>query len=127
MAGNAKDLEFLNYDFTNREAKLAFVWSKSRVIDEVKSREKIHRMNFYDFMEGFLRVAQLKPLPVVPGDLDRLVMTKALKEPALRQWLTLSVSKGEKGAESGGEAIKRVGSAANARASHQASDPGQTD
>jgi hypothetical protein len=88
-----KDLEFLNYDFTNREAKLAFVWAKSRVIDEVKSREKIHRMTFYDFMEGLLRVAQLKPLPVVPADLDRLVVTKALKEPTLRHWLTLSVSK----------------------------------
>jgi hypothetical protein len=84
-----KDLDFFNYDFTSREGKLAFVWSKSRVIDEVKGREKIHRMNFYDFLEGLLRIAQLKSLPS-PEDITKLYMSKEIKEESLAAWISVS-------------------------------------
>ena len=47
-----KDIGFINRDFTQREARLAFVWSKSRVIDEVEGRDKIFHANYYDFMES---------------------------------------------------------------------------
>ena len=84
-----KDFDLFNYDFTSREAKLAYVWSKSRIIDEVKGREKIHRMNFFDFMEGLLRIAQLKPLPA-PEDITKLFMSKEIKEDNLYAWVTIS-------------------------------------
>ena len=84
-----KDLDLFNYDFTSREGKLAYVWSKSRVIDEVKDREKIHRMNFFDFMEGLLRIAQLKPLPS-PKDITKLYMAKEIKEDSLYAWVTIA-------------------------------------
>ena len=58
-----RDMDFLNSDFTQREAKLAFVWSKTRVIDEVSNRNKIWFMSFFDFLESLTRLSQLKNLP----------------------------------------------------------------
>ena len=84
-----KDMDFFNYDFTSREAKLAYVWSKSRVIDEVKGRESIHRMNLFDFMEGLLRIAQLKPLPA-PEDITKLFLSKEIKEENLWSWMNVA-------------------------------------
>ena len=84
-----KDIDLFNYDFTSREGKLAYVWSKSRVIDEVKGREKIHRMNFYDFVEGLLRIAQLKALPA-PEDIMKLYFTKEIKEESLHAWINVA-------------------------------------
>ena len=34
-----RDIKFFNEDFTMREGRLAYVWSKTKVIDEVASNE----------------------------------------------------------------------------------------
>ena len=46
-------------------------------------------MNFYDFLEGLLRIAQLKSLPS-PEDITKLYMSKEIKEESLAAWISVS-------------------------------------
>ena len=85
-----RDMDFLNSDFTQREAKLAFVWSKARVIDEVQNRSKIMLMSFLDFLECMLRLAQLKNMPA-EEDLQKMASMRLLKTPTYLSYLKASV------------------------------------
>ena len=85
-----RDMDFLNSDFTQREAKLAFVWSKTRVIDEVANRNKIWFMNFYDFLESLTRLSQLKNMPS-DEDLQRMATMRVIKLPTYLAYLKASV------------------------------------
>jgi hypothetical protein len=85
-----RDMDFLNSDFTQREAKLAFVWSKVRVIDEVQNRSKIMLMSFLDFLECMLRLAQLKNMPA-EEDLQKMASMRLLKTPTYLSYLKASV------------------------------------
>ncbi len=85
-----RDMDFLNSDFTQREAKLAFVWSKTRVIDEVSNRNKIWFMSFFDFLESLTRLSQLKNLPS-NEDLQRMATMRVIKLPTYLAYLKASV------------------------------------
>ena len=85
-----RDMDFLNSDFTQREAKLAFVWSKVRVIDEVASRSKIMLMSFLDFLECLLRLSQLKNMPS-QEDLQKMATMRVIKLPTYLAYLKASV------------------------------------
>ena len=50
-------------DFTRREARLAFVWAKMRVKDELTNRFKHTHMNFTDFLEALSRASEMMTLP----------------------------------------------------------------
>ena len=53
----------LGGDFTKREARLAFVWSKMRVKDELTNRFKHTHLNFTDFCEALARACEMMSLP----------------------------------------------------------------
>ena len=59
------DTELIDGEFTQREAILAFVWSRHRVIDErIKgSRVKLTNLSLEDFYEALMRVSVMKALP----------------------------------------------------------------
>ena len=59
------DLEFIDRQFNEREARMCFVWSRMRVIREgdPKSRKKLLQLSFEDFLEAIVRVATMKALP----------------------------------------------------------------
>ena len=59
------DTELIDGEFTQREAILAFVWSRHRVIDErIKgSRVKLTNLSLEDFYEALMRVSTMKALP----------------------------------------------------------------
>jgi hypothetical protein len=50
-------------DFTKREARLAMVWSKMRVKDELTNRLKHTHLNFTDFLEALARASEMMTLP----------------------------------------------------------------
>ena len=49
--------------FTPRLVTLVFVWSRMRVVDEVKRRVRLTNHHFEDFLESLVRVAVIKPWP----------------------------------------------------------------
>jgi len=51
--------------FTIRHARLCYVWSQMRVVDDFKDNEKFESMQFTDFLEALARVAELIPLPPI--------------------------------------------------------------
>jgi hypothetical protein len=59
------DLEFVDSQFTERNAKMCFVWSRMRVEreDELKSRRKLLQLCFEDFLEAVVRMATIKASP----------------------------------------------------------------
>ena len=61
----ARDLAIIDEDLSVDDAKLVFLWSRLRVIDEdsVKSREKVENLAFWDFLEAIVRCAHCKALP----------------------------------------------------------------
>lgn len=60
-----RELKLLGDDFSVEEARLVFMWSRMRVIDEdnPKHRERIENLRFWDFLEAIIRVAQSKAIP----------------------------------------------------------------
>jgi len=58
-------LELIDASFSMREAKLAFIWSRMRAIDELhgKGRAKIFNLSLEDFYEALVRIAMLKAWP----------------------------------------------------------------
>jgi hypothetical protein len=56
-------LGVIDNDFTKREARLCFCWSKMRVADEVKRELAWTTMTFFDFLEALCRVSELKSFP----------------------------------------------------------------
>ncbi len=53
-------------DFTEREVRAAFLWSKMEVEDQVQSMS-YQRMSFVDFVEALGRIADMKLLPCDAG------------------------------------------------------------
>ncbi|KOO22525.1 flagellar associated protein [Chrysochromulina tobinii] len=73
-----KDLDFIDQEFTAREAALAFAWSRMRVIDESagkQSKTKLENLSFEDFCEALVHVALMKA-----GALDAGIFMMNLKE-----------------------------------------------
>jgi len=77
----------IDQEFTAREASLAFVWSRMRVIDESakKSKAKLESLSFEDFFEALVHVSLMKALPTdeeveEAGALDAGVLIRRLKE-----------------------------------------------
>ena len=60
-----RDLDWIDDEFTLREASLAFAWARMRVVDEhaPASRQKLDNLCFEDFLDAFVRVATMKALP----------------------------------------------------------------
>lgn len=60
-----RDLDWIDEEFTMREASLAFSWARMRVIDEnaADSRAKLENLSFEDFLDALVRVATMKALP----------------------------------------------------------------
>ena len=50
-------------DFTKREARLCFTWSKMRVADEAKHEVSGTTLKFLDFLEALCRASELKSFP----------------------------------------------------------------
>ena len=61
----ARDLAIIDDDLSIDDARLIFLWSRMRVIDEnaLKSREKVENLSFWDFLEAIVRAALCKALP----------------------------------------------------------------
>lgn len=59
------DLELVTAIFTERDARMCFVWSRMRVVkeSEAKSRKKLLQLGMEDFLEAIVRVATMKALP----------------------------------------------------------------
>lgn len=59
------DLDLVDQSFTMREAKLAFVWSRMRTIDELseRTRAKLHNLSQEDFYEILVRISSMKAWP----------------------------------------------------------------
>ena len=55
------DLRLMDHVLTPRLVTLVFVWSRMRVVDEVKRRVRLTNHHFEDFLECLVRVAVLKP------------------------------------------------------------------
>eukprot|EP00942_MAST-04A_sp_MAST-4A-sp1_P008674 g8674.t1 len=85
-----RDIKFFNEDFTMREGRLAYVWSKTKVIDEVASNEGSFFLNFEDFLECLCRIAILKGAPP-QEDLQMMFEKKILKSPDIKAWHGVSV------------------------------------
>jgi hypothetical protein len=77
-----RDMRFIDNDFTTREATLAFVWSRMRVIDELKesTRKKVEQISFEDWLEVLVRVATMKEMPT-----DEEIAAEGLDDPGY--WL----------------------------------------
>jgi len=63
--GMINDLELIEPSFSMREAKLAFIWSRMRAVDELhpKCRAKIYNISLEDFYEVLVRIADMKAWP----------------------------------------------------------------
>ena len=61
----ARDVALIGEDLSVQDARLIFMWSRMRVIDEdvLTSRERIENLTFWGFLEAMVRVAQSKALP----------------------------------------------------------------
>jgi hypothetical protein len=59
------DLGFINEDLGMEGARLIFMWSRMRVIDEddPQARQRIENLTFWGFLEAIIRVSQRKALP----------------------------------------------------------------
>uniref|UniRef100_A0A7S1CH63 Uncharacterized protein n=1 Tax=Bicosoecida sp. CB-2014 TaxID=1486930 RepID=A0A7S1CH63_9STRA len=53
----------MDASFTNREARLAFSWSRMAYPDELKRRDFAITLTRVDFLEAFARIAEMKWLP----------------------------------------------------------------
>ena len=60
-----RELALIGEDLSVEDARLIFMWSRMRVIDEddPKNRERIENLTFWGFLEAIIRVAQSKALP----------------------------------------------------------------
>ena len=58
------DLQLFGPDLTAREVSLTFVWSRMRVVDERKSAERLTQLSFDEFLEGIVRIAAFKVIPL---------------------------------------------------------------
>ena len=60
-----RDLSLLDDDLSMDTARLIFMWSRMRVIDEddLKNRARIENLTFWGFLEAIIRVAHSKALP----------------------------------------------------------------
>ena len=73
-----KQVKFINEDFTLREARVTYVWSRMKVIDEVASHGTWGYLNYIDWLEALARMAQLKCVPS-PTDLEEMQAKKIIK------------------------------------------------
>ena len=91
-----KQVKFVNEDFTLRECRVTYVWSRMKVIDEVKSHDTWGYITYVDWLEALARMAQLKCVPS-PGDLEEMQNLNILKSKEthtyglLRAWHKMSV------------------------------------
>ena len=60
-----RDVGLIGDDLSVHDARLIFMWSRMRVIDEDDrtARERIENLTFWGFLEAMVRVAQSKALP----------------------------------------------------------------
>ena len=60
-----RDLNLLGEDLSIDDARLLFVWSRMREIDEddLERRQQVENLPFWGFLEAIVRVAQSKALP----------------------------------------------------------------
>lgn len=60
-----RDLGFIAEDLSMEDARLIFMWSRMRVIDEdnPEMRRRIENLTFWGFLEAIIRVAQRKAMP----------------------------------------------------------------
>ena len=89
--------QFINEDFTLREARLTYVWSRMKITDEVASHDKWGYITYIDWLESLARMAQLKCVPS-PEDLKLMEEKKIIKSKdgntmygRLRAWHKVSV------------------------------------
>ena len=91
-----KQVKFVNEDFTLRECRLTYVWSRMKVIDEVGSHDTWGYITYVDWLEALARMAQLKCVPS-PSDLEEMQSLNILKSKEthtyglLRAWHKMSV------------------------------------
>lgn len=57
------DAGLIDDSFTNREARLAYTWSRCEYPDELKPRTRVITLSVVDFLEALGRVADMKWLP----------------------------------------------------------------
>ena len=50
--------------FTIQDATLAFLWSRTQTIDEIKDYPKYTSITFIDMLEALGRVADMKSMPM---------------------------------------------------------------
>lgn len=58
-----QDTGCLNEDFTMREGKMVFCWSKMNVADELRDEVRNQSLTFTDFLEALCRVADASSMP----------------------------------------------------------------
>ena len=82
----ARDLGLVDDDLSVDDAKLLFIWSRTRVVDEDehRSRPKVENLSFCDFLEAIVRCAHCKALPTDKqlarsGDADAHAFLERLK------------------------------------------------
>ena len=85
-----RDIKFLNEDFTMRESRLAFVWSRMQYVDEVSSNVDCMNLTFEDFLECLCRIAILKGAPP-HEDLVSMANQKIIKAPDIKAWHGVSI------------------------------------
>ena len=51
------------FDFSERDARMSFFFSKDLVVDDIRSRTRAVTLTFEDFMEALLFIAEYLPLP----------------------------------------------------------------
>jgi len=71
-------VKFINEDFTLREARVTYAWSRMKVIDEVASHDTWGYITYIDWLEALARMAQLKCVPS-PEDLEEMATKKIIK------------------------------------------------
>ena len=58
-----EDTRLIDKDFTQREARLVFAWSKMTVVDDVACRKRAGELTFVDFLEALGRCADMRSVP----------------------------------------------------------------
>ena len=90
-----RDLDLIDEEFSAREARFAFVWSRMRVIDEEshRGRTKLCSLCFEDFLEVLIRIVTMKAMPTdqdlsAEGVADAgLFFLKLRDDGRLSQWI----------------------------------------
>jgi len=91
-----RELNLIDFEFTSREATLAFVWSRMVVIDEENPKTKVKRFNFRieDMFESFVRIAMMKALPTDDEietfgcrDAGEMLLTLGESDDDLAEWV----------------------------------------